>query len=173
MGKYLPIARSLKFYGEWGAEDTGVPPDRRADLLGLFLNDLFLTGRMDLRLEYTNTAPASVPNAWYTHPSYPPTYHERLFGHDVGSNGEDIFARLNSYFSKKLSLGIDFDAQTHGFWDAPKTYSYRGGVDMDYWIRDRVNIKGRYVVESFQDPNSIAGGDKIDHLFGLEFRWRF
>jgi hypothetical protein len=128
---------------------------------------------MDLRLEYTNTAPASVPNAWYTHPSYPPTYHERLFGHDVGSNGEDIFARLNSYFSKKLSLGIDFDAQTHGFWDAPKTYSYRGGVDMDYWIRDRVNIKGRYVVESFQDPNSIAGGDKIDHLFGLEFRWRF
>lgn len=173
MGKYLPIARSLKFYGEWGAEDTGVPPDRRAYLLGLFLNDLFLTGRMDLRLEYTNTAPASVPNAWYTHPSYPPTYHERLFGHDVGSNGEDIFARLNSYFSKKLSLGIDFDAQTQGFWDAPKTYSYRGGVDMDYWIRDQVNIKGRYVVEGFQDPNSIAGGDKIHHLLGLEFRWRF
>jgi hypothetical protein len=173
MDKYLPIARSLKFYGEWGAEDTGVPPDRRAYLFGLFLNDLFLSGRMDFRLEYTNTSPASVPNAWYTHPSYPPTYHERLFGHHVGSNGEDIFVRLNNYLSTKLQLGVDFNYENHGHMDALKTYSYQWGADVDYWIRDRVNIKGRYILESFNDPDSIAGGDKIHHLFGLEFRWRF
>jgi hypothetical protein len=51
MGKYLPIARSLKFYGEVGAEDTGFPPDRRSYLCGLLFNDLFLIGRLDLRLE--------------------------------------------------------------------------------------------------------------------------
>jgi hypothetical protein len=173
MGKYLPIARSLKFYGEWGAEDTGVPPDRRAYLFGLFLGDLFLKGRMDLRLEYTNTSPASVPRAWYTHPEYPPTYHERIFGHHVGSNGEDIFARLTNYLSPKLLLGLDFNYENHGHMDAVKTYSYQWGADVDYLIRDWVNVKGRYIVESFQDPDSIAGGDKIHHLFGLEFRCRF
>jgi hypothetical protein len=173
MGKYLPVARSLKFYGEWGAEDTGVPPDRRAYLLGLFLGDLFLKGRMDLRLEYTNTSPASVPTAWYTNSEYPPTFHERLFGHHLGSNGEGVFARLNSYLSTKLQLGVDFNYENQGHMDALKTYTYRGGVDMDYWIRDRANVIGRYIVEGFQDPDSIAGGDKIHHLFGLEFRWRF
>ena len=110
MGKILPVARSLKFYGEIGAEDTGYPPDRRAYLFGLLLNDLFLTGRMSLRLEYTTTTADGPPTAWYTHSSYPPIYHERIMGHHVGSNAQDIFVRLTSYLSTKLQLGLDFDA---------------------------------------------------------------
>ena len=59
--KILPLARSIKFYGEYAAEDTGFLPDRRAYILGLFLSDLFLTGRIDLRLEYANTLARDVP----------------------------------------------------------------------------------------------------------------
>jgi len=171
--RILPIARSLKFYGEWGAEDTGFPPDRRAYLLGFFLNDLFLIGRTDLRLEYTNTSPKSVPAAWYNHGSYPPIFHERIFGHHVGSNAEDIFVRLTNYLSPKLLLGLDFDAETHGKREALKTNSYQWGADVDYLIRDHINIKGRYILESFKDPSSVAGGDSTQHLFGIEVRWRF
>jgi hypothetical protein len=126
-----------------------------------------------MRLEYANTTAESVPTAWYTHGSYPPIYHERIFGHHVGSNGQDIFVRLTSYLSSKLLLGLDFDVETHGRKDAVKTNSYQWGADLNYWITSQMNVKGRYILESFQDPSSIAGGDKIHHLFGLEFRWRF
>lgn len=171
--KILPIFRSLKFYGEVGAEDTGYPPDRRAYLLGLSLNDLLLTGRVDLRLEYARTALKSVPLAWYTHTDYPPIYHERIFGHHMGSDAEDIFIRLTGYISSKISMGIDFNAETQGITDAVTTNSYQWGIDVDYLIWDSVNIKGRYILEQFKDPNSIAGGDATHHLFGAEFRWRF
>jgi hypothetical protein len=171
--KFLPLARSLKFYGEYGAEDTGFLPDRRAYLLGLLFNDLFLTGRIDLRLEYGNTSPRDVPTAWYTHGDYPPIYHERIFGHHVGSNGEDYFARLTAYLSPKLLLGVDIDAETQGSGKAVKTNSYQGGMDLEYLLHDRMRLKGRYIVELFKDPNSIAGGDGTHHLFGLEFRYGF
>ena len=112
--KVLPLARSLKIYGEWGAEDTGLPPDRRAYLLGLNINDILLYGRADLRVEYTNTLVPSVPGVWYTHASYPPIFHERIFGHHVGSNAEDYFVRLTGYLLPLLTLGLDFDAETQG-----------------------------------------------------------
>ncbi|MCX5908850.1 MAG: hypothetical protein NTY64_17160 [Deltaproteobacteria bacterium] len=172
-GEILPIARSLKFYGEWGAEDTGLPPDRRAYLLGVFFYDLFLFGRIDLRMEYAVASPESVPTAWYTHGSYPPTYHERIFGDHVGSNGEDIFARLTYYLSPKVQLGIDFDAETQGQKNAIKTSSYQGGIDLNYLLLEKVDIKGRYVLDKFRDSDSIAGGDATHHFFGLEFRRRF
>ena len=171
--KILPLARSLKFYGEIGAEDTGTPPDRRAHLFGLFLNDLFLTGRIDLRIEYTTTSPKSVPHAWYQHGSYPPLYHERIFGHHLGSNGEDIFVRLTTYMSSQLLVGLDFDSETHGKTDAIQTTSYQWGADLDYLINDRMNLKGRYILEKFEDSNPITGGDSTHHLFGLELRLNF
>ena len=173
LNRLLPLARSLKIYGEWGAEDTGKPPDRRAFLLGLTLNDLFLTGRADLRLEYTNTAPHAIPSAWYTHPFYPPIYHERIFGHHVGSDGEDIFARLTGYLSPKLTLGLDFDFETQGLKNAIKTRSYQWGADVDYWVRDQIKVKGRYIFEDFRDPQSITASDKTRHLFGIELRYGF
>jgi hypothetical protein len=169
----LPLARSLKIYGEWGAEDTGKPPDRRAYLLGLSFYDLFLMGRADLRMEYANTANPSVPSAWYTHASYPPIFHERIFGHHVGSNAQDIFVRLTGYLSPKFTLGLDFDAETQGLKDTAKTQSYQWGIDADYWIRDKFKIKGRYILENFRDSQSIAGGDKTHHLFGIELRYGF
>jgi len=171
--KILPLARSLKFYGEWGAEDTGVPPDRRAYLLGIVFNDLLLFGGMTLCFEYANTSDQYIPHAWYQHGSYPPIYHERIFGHHVGSNGEDYFVRLTAYLSPRVLLGIDFDAENHGKKEAVKTSTNQWAADLEYMINDRVNLKGRYILEKFKDPESIAGGDSTHHLFGLELRLNF
>ena len=150
--KILPLARSIKFYGEYGAEDTGFLPDRRAYLLGLKFSDFLLTGRIDLRLEYANTSPRDVPSAWYEHGDHPPIYHDRIFGHHVGSNSEDYFARVTAYFSPRLLLGVDFDYEIHGTGRAVKTYSYQGGADLEYFFNDRMRLKGRYIMELFKDP---------------------
>jgi hypothetical protein len=79
--KIVPFLSSFKFYTEFGAEDTGTPPDRRAFLFGILCSDLFLTGKVDLRIEYADTSPSSVPTAWYQHTSYPAYYEGRVFGH--------------------------------------------------------------------------------------------
>ncbi len=171
--RLLPVARSLKFYGEYGAEDTGFLPDRRAYRLGLEIYDLLLSGRVDLRLEYANTSPSSVPGAWYTSSSYPPLYHERIFGHHAGSNAQDIYARLTANLSTRLTLGFDFHAETQGKKDAVTTDSFQWGIDAEYWIRDGLKIRGRYILESFRDSQSIAGGDRTGHLFGIELSCNF
>jgi len=171
--KVLPIARSLKLYGEYGAEDTGFLPDRRALLLGLVFYDIFLLGRVDLLLEYTDTSPASVPAAWYTHSFYPPIYHERIFGHHAGSNAKDLFIRLQAFVSPEIKLGIDFDYEFKGKWFPEKTYTYQLGLDLEYLFKNNVRLKGRYVGQKFVDPAGIAGGDNTSHLFGLEIRFKF
>jgi len=69
---------------------------------------------MDLRVEYVNTAPNPKPTAWYIQGDYPPTFHERLFGHHVGSNADSIFTRLTGYILPNLQLGVDFNLETQG-----------------------------------------------------------
>jgi len=69
-------------------------------------------------------------------------------------------------------LGLDFDTETQG----KSQQSQQKGIDGVFiWIllRDQMSIRGRYILEGFNDPNSIAGGDKIHYLFSLEFPWRF
>jgi hypothetical protein len=167
--RILPVFRSFKLYGEWMVDD----PTQWAYLIGLCMNDLLLAGRADLRLEYVNSAYHVIPVLAYTHASYPPIFHDRLFGYQGGGNVEDIFARLNIYLSPKAQLGFDFEVETEGKKLAVTTESYRWGADLDYLFRNQISIKGRYILESFKDPSSIAGGDAIHHLFLLEFRKRF
>lgn len=171
--KIIPIARSLRLYGEYGAEDTGFLPDRRALLVGLGIYDLFLLGKIDIFFEYVDTSPAAFPAAWYTHNFYPPIFHERIFGHHAGSNADDFFMRLNVFISPQIKLGADFDYEFKGKWVPHKTYTYQLGLDLEYLLKNNIRLKGRYVGQKFIDPSGIAGGDNISHLFGLEIRFKF
>jgi len=173
MDRILPIAKSLKIYGEVGAEDHGFLPDRRAYIVGLTLTDLFLLGRMNLRVEYANTSPKSAPVSWYTHGDYPPLFHDRIFGHHMGTNAEDIFGRLTFDLAKNVTLGLDFNLETQGKKDAVTTQSYQTGVDLDFYINQWVSILGRYIYERFEDRDGIAGGNGENHLGGVEIRLRF
>ena len=173
MDRVLPLAKSAKLYGEVGAEDHGVLPDRRAYIVGLGFYDLFLLGRMDFKVEYANTSPTSNPTAWYVHPEYPPLFHDRIFGHHVGSNADDIFARLSFSILKNLVLGVDFDLETQGNLDAQTTKSYQTGLDLDININRWVSVFARYIYERFEDRDQIAGGTKDHHLGGMEVRIKF
>lgn len=171
--RILPLARSLKFYGELGSEGMNYPLDRLAFMLGFTLYDLFLLGSLNLRVEYGNTSLGRNPTVWYVHGRYPPIYRNRIFGHHAGSNAEDFFVRLTASLSEKTLLGADFNAETHGKRDALKTISYQTGLDLHHQISNRMSLKGRYTWENFRDRNYIAGGSSIRHLFGIEMRLNF
>lgn len=172
MDRFLPLAKSLKIYGEMGAEDRGVLPDRRSYLVGLALYDLFLTGRADVRLEYANTSPHSEPSAWYTHGAYPPLFHGRIFGHPAGSNADDLYARLAGYITSSLTLGVYFDLMKQGIRQNPETRSYQYGADFAWLLSERSSIQGMYLYEVFQDRSGIAGGNAHHQIALLEFRWK-
>jgi hypothetical protein len=173
MDRITTLFRAIKFYGEIGAEDTGYPPDRRAHLVGLLFKDLLLAGKTDLRIEYVNTSPGQGPDSWYQHDWYPAFYKGRVFGHHVGSNAEDIFARATSYLTNDLVAGIDIDIERRGLNIAAQEKHYQLGVDISYNITDMTEVKGRYGFEMMNNLNFVDGEDKVRHFFGGELTIRF
>lgn len=167
------LLRSVKVYGEIGAEDTGYPPDRRAYLVGLLFKDLFLTGKTDLRIEYANTSPGQGPLSWYLHGEYPAFYKGRIFGHHVGTDAEDLFTRATSYLTNDLIAGIDIDMENKGLSRATQETQYQFGIDLSYNITDMIGVTGRYVFERVNNLNFVDGEDKIRHFFGGELTIRF
>ncbi|KAF0120597.1 MAG: hypothetical protein FD151_1599 [bacterium] len=165
--------RSIKLYAEIGAEDTGYPPDRRAYLVGLLFNDLFLTGKTDLRIEYVNTSPGQGPDCWYQHSQYPAFYKGRVFGHHVGTDAEDLFVRATSYLTNDLIAGIDIDMENRGLSRATQETQYQFGVDLSYNITDVIGVTGRYGFERVDNLNFVDGENKIRHFFGGELTIRF
>ena len=173
MDHIIPLFRAIKFYGEIGAEDTGTPPDRRAYLVGFLFKDLFLAGKTDLRIEYVNTSPSSVPTAWYEHGKYPAFYEGRVFGHHAGTDAEDIFIRATSYLTTNLIIGMDFDMEERRKSRPSSEKHYQFGIDLSYDITDMIEIKGRYGFERVDNYNFVDGRDKDYHFFGGELTIRF
>jgi hypothetical protein len=171
--KIVPFLSSFKFYTEFGAEDTGTPPDRRAFLFGILCSDLFLTGKVDLRIEYADTSPSSVPTAWYQHTSYPAYYEGRVFGHHVGSDAEDIFIRTTIYLTDDLIAGIDFDLQTQGISRTIQEEHRQFGIDLSYDVSDTFEIKAIYSLDRVGNLNFVSGEDRDYQFTGMELKIRF
>lgn len=169
----VPFLRSFKFYTEFGAEDTGTPPDRRAFLFGILFKDLFLTGKADLRIEYADTSPSSVPTAWYQHVSYPASYEGRVFGHHVGSDAEDIFIRTTIYLTDDLIVGIDLDKQTKGISRTIQEEHRQFGIDLTYDVSDTFEIKAIYSIDRASNINFVYGEDTEYQFAGMELAIRF
>jgi hypothetical protein len=166
--RILPVIRSFKLYGEWMYDDT----TQWGYLAGLLLQDFFLAGRVDLRLEYVDTSWHKVSTSLDTHPEYPPIFHDRLFGYYGGGNIRDFFARLEVHLSPRVQLGLDGDIATQGVKLDVTTMTYRSGVDLEYLIGGKTSLKGQYILERLEDPNNIAGGGATHHFLGIEFRQR-
>jgi len=166
--RVLALAETLSFYGEWGAEDMAVPPDDRAFQLGLLFGDLLKwEGRLQLRLEYTNTTPLRnkpASSVWYTHTNYPATYEGRVFGHHAGSNAEDIFARLTLLANPALELGFQADYERHGTSLETEERLLQGQIDAHYRLRRNFSIFGSLGMEQAKNVN-FARGASEDRAF--------
>jgi len=91
-------ARTVKFYAEFiGEDEAGGLPAKWARLFGMKVNDIFKTGRTDMRIEYTNNHVAGAPNVFYTHSLYQSgyTYKGRVIGHHIGTDASDLFIRVS------------------------------------------------------------------------------
>jgi len=170
----LPISKTFSFYGEWGGEDKALPPDRRALQLGLLFGDfLKWQGRLQLQMEYTNTSPSSVPTAWYAHGEYPATYEGRVFGHHVGTDGEDVFASLSILINPQLTLRIQGDYEKRRTTLENGERVYQGQVEALYNVSDKLSILGGVGFEKVENADYVEGADENRSFFSLQFRYYF
>jgi hypothetical protein len=141
VSRLVPFADSIKLYGEVGAEDTGKPPDRRAYLAGIALNDAFMVKGMKLRAEYAKLSPGSVPTAWYSHGSYPMTYSGRVFGHHAGTDSDDLFIELSQTLENRFSYKIGFDKERNGISQSNTQRKYQYFLETGYNIASRLDTR--------------------------------
>ncbi len=159
-------ARSLKAYVEYAGEDAAGFRTYRP-LLGLQLNDLLRTGRTDLRVEYAETS-----DLFYVHSIYTDgyTYDDRVMGHHMGTNAEDLFLRVTHYLSADLVLGVDADRQQYGSGGAVQPTIYQVGVDLVWFGPRNWQVRAAY---RYQEVDDDAGLEDENHVIDLRVVYRF
>lgn len=171
--KYIFLADGIKFYGEVGAEDNGLPPTSRAYLAGLAIFKPFGLDRAVIRGEYANTADNLVPGSWYRHPEYPMRYENQIFGHHAGTDAEDIFIEWSQDF-EKFFYKLSFDWERNG--ERTKDYKqlknqYLG--ELGYRINDNTNITLRYAYEEIKNVANIKDENQRNHFLGVGLAFYF
>ncbi len=170
LGRRLPL-RSIKFYVDAAGEDeAGRLPANWGVLYGLQLNDLFKTGRTDLRVEYANNHVNGKPNVFYTHSAYTSGYtHEgRVIGHHMGTDSRDVFVQLSHYICDDVIVNLAYDRQTHDLSAATHPVVNILECDLTFFRWPHWQIKAGYRYEDTDEQD-----DDGNHIFQLQVIRRF
>jgi len=165
------LLRSVKFYADAAGEDAGgVFPYKWGNLWGVQFNDLFKTGRTDLRIEYADDIVPGHPYVWYTHTVYTSgyTYEGRVIGHHMGPEARDLFLQLSHYLTSDLIVDLAFDRHTHGTTGGAHATANIYEVGVTYFPSQDWQITGGY---RFEQRSDREGGD--NHIVEMGLIRRF
>jgi hypothetical protein len=175
--RLVPLARTVQVYAQYGVEDLGTPesappyPKHGAVLVGLYLPDLFLSARSDLRLEY-----AHLGRPWYTHSIYTSgfTLDGRVLGHQVGGDADALYLRTTRWLTPAWYLGFEGEYKRRGIDRQPTQERSLGfGFDTSYTWSDQVSVLAAYRLSLVENRDFQPRGTDLDHLVRLEFTYRF
>jgi hypothetical protein len=160
--KSLPL-RSVRIYGDFMGEDTvHSAPSKWSYLAGLQFNDVFRTGRTDVRVEWAHTHPVAYTHYLYTS-GY--TYDGRVIGHFIGPNADDFFVQVTHYLTEDLVVNLAYDEPIRS----------RGGRD----VTER-RVEGNLILFPSSDWRVRAGyryekrqDDGDNHIATVELIRRF
>lgn len=158
----------LKLYGEIGAEDSSGNgwPKEKAYLAGILINAPFSLNDTNLRVEWATTAENTKHSAWYTHGVYSSgyRYEGRIIGHHMGTDAEDLFARLEHFTPGGTRIGLESDIERRGVHDPVTDKRTWIGLDITYPLLETLNVSVGY---GFEDD------DESSHSVWTEMRWNF
>jgi hypothetical protein len=158
----------LKFTAEWGGEDSGIPPDRRAYILGLALFKPFTLDGAVLRGEYARICPRSVPDAWYSHHLHPMRFDGRVFGHHVGGDADDIFIEWSHSINNVL-YKLAFDRERSGIKMRPATQIKNQFLsEIGYRFNPHSSLTLKYAYEEIKNAGNVPDLRQKNHYVGME-----
>jgi len=171
--KYIFIADGLKMYFEWGAEDQGFPPDRRAGIGGFALFKPFGLEKAVLRGEYARISPGSKAGSWYIHRLWPMRYNGRVFGHHAGTDSDDIFVEWSQDI-EKFFYKLSYDRERSGV----KTQNYtqfknQYFAELGYRYNDNIKIALQYAYEEIKNPGYVQDKRQKNHFLGTTVNFDF
>lgn len=171
--KYIFLADGVKLYFEWGGEDQGYPPDRRAGIGGFALFKPFGLERAVLRGEYAKISPGSVPGCWYTHRFWPMFYDDRVFGHHAGTDSDDIFVEWSQTI-EKFSYKLSYDRERSGIQTQNYTqFKHQYSAELGYRFNDTIKITLQYAYEDINNLGYVQDRKQKNHLLGTTVSFDF
>lgn len=136
----LPFLWGAEIYGEFGGEDeAGHLFSCNSGMAGVFLPQVEPSGRLSLRLEYTDL---SNP-AWYRHGLYRSgyTYENHLMGHSVGGEAKDYFAEARLLLRNDLHFTCGFNYQKRGIEKPIAEEHYQTSAEVTWWMNESIRFE--------------------------------
>lgn len=190
----IPFLRNTQIYAEYGGEDSGgtIKPGPQgpefivgdnALIAGIFIPRVTDDGKTQFRLEWMqNTFIQDItPGIWYTHWTYLSgwTNDRMIMGHPAGGDSWELFGRLTRDVTPKATVGLDFSHQWRGenliryYGFKAQERHYRGGIDLQYFFNDSMELRARLALEKVENFNLIPGEDRMNYVFRTALRYKF
>ena len=164
----------FELYTEYGgADEANGFLSKEAFIVGLYFPRIGSCDLFELTFEFANTTVSGDREIWYTSRNYPDgyTYHERIIGHHVGTDGLDAFAELRVHACDGLDLSFAVDYEEH-FRRAPvleSVFQTRIGIEKRVW--KSLWIVARFGVDAWKNVAQQQGDDEIGYGIGIGGRW--
>ncbi len=179
--RYILIARDAAFYFDFGWDDTKfgiIVPDKPGGIAGTYLAGILGDPKLDLRIEYARTS-----DIQFTHSIYTSGFTNRgsVLSHFIGTQGNDLYARLTRWISPDLLLGLQVAKSHIGPTTQPLSanlvQSQSFGFDISYRFSSRSTVFLGYDFARLKNENRKNESDKSpaknDNLFRFEFTRSF
>lgn len=163
----IPFPGGLQIYGELGSEDKWgkIPiPSRAAYLAGLYIPQLFAGDTMDLRIEYADTdytrrkTSDHLAQVWYNNGVYTSGMHQYGFplGHNMGTDGIDLFVRTTRYATEDLQIGTNLNYQERDRGQPVHERKYEVGTDVTWWYSRKTQFGFGYTYQRIYNPGQVS-----------------
>ncbi len=162
--------------------------------LGAYFVDPFSIEDTDFRIEY-----AFINQFAYTHrkPVSTYTHLNRLIGHEIGTDADDLWLNLRHWFSDKVSVTATYERQRHGegdvnnpgdvyhpeneeavsrwweFLSGTRESSHAFSIEARYHVISEYLLKGRYTFSHITNLKHEAGITDNGHELVLTGAYRF
>ncbi len=168
---WLIPAKSVKLYVEAiGEDEAGGLPSNFGKIFGAKVYDIFGKGKTDLTIEYANNHIPGKLNVFYNHHIYQAgyTYKDRIIGHFMGTDSEDLFLRLTHYLSSDVILGLQYDREKSNLSSSPKPTLDRIQFDFTLFRPDDWEIQA-----GFRHEDAHGDGFIDNDIFFLQATYDF
>lgn len=171
----LPFLWQAEFYSELAGEDeAGAFISKHALLAGLFLPRIEPSGRLALRIEYTDLAFNGAGPVWYRHSQYRSgyTYQGRLLGHHQGGDSRGLFFQLSGMFPGRISATLDLDYQERGL-SQPHTETHlQPALNLSWQASEGWRLSGHFALDRVDNVDFVTSDQGTNYftLVSLDYR---
>jgi len=170
----------VQAYWERSVADNGhlgrmfVPwSDVGANILGLYFPRILRFSRLDLRIEYADTASGEAKDDnGYSHPAYPHQYRGQILGHPMGGSARDWFVESRYFLSPDSFAGVSFERVLHDGFGRKGERREVVSAGLIGWLSKSWRAEVRASWERVTGEGGVPGRDGTDVAAWVALSWQ-